>query len=765
MQHVALSLFKTARRALQVLAVTGVLGSLVGCGTSDNQATCVDGASAACACTDGQTGAQVCSQGAFEPCLCVGDTGTSDARVPDVDVPDGGPNDPDGETSETSETTDPPDSIEPDGDTDEVDLPDVAIPDTDAGDLDDADASDVDPAQPDVEDTDLADAGPTDTTPTDAEPTDADPADADPDADDISDDISDVATDPDTADTTDTADVADTADTADVADTADATDASDTSDTPDAADVADTTDTTDVGDTPPDLPVNPCGDITETGRCRSGTVVEYCGTVAGSGERAVLTYTCPFDDRCRIQSGVPVCVMQTECRAGSVQCDNATTLATCNARGTWVRTTCPSGCVVDAAGPVCGEPPVGNRITSRVFYHVRQPNAGFTDWGAPVYMPAPRLMALSYDGDTLIDSAYLSDTPGEEGTFSLTIPAVLSGDERIILAAGRVNDRGEWILGVADPGTDLGEVDISTFSPGSVSLWHWSFATSDVVGLPEFGINEIYGSAAIRLYAWLDASYSYTREVSGRGITPRVLMWMGLGTSWSCGACAAEWPYFGFGTRWEHQIWLDGGENQGYWSDPVTVHEIAHVIMGAWGRSPGEGGRHVLGVPTHPGIGWSEGWATAYSSLFRENPRYWDKQQFGMFWFDIERRLYSSGTTWRRASASHADGLLQRLDENEIAAMTWALGDLLGLELLHDALESARMRTPPFERGYTTRYWEGLNDRYEPDPWVDTRQSAPMFADFLDALRCAGVITVAQTNTITSPTTRYPYPANSPFCR
>jgi len=188
--------------------------------------------------------------------------------------------------------------------------------------------------------------------------------------------------------------------------------------------------------------------------------------------------------------------------------------------------------------------------------------------------------------------------------------------------------------------------------------------------------------------------------------------------------------------------------------------ELGHWVMESFGRSPNEGGLHCLGVPTFPGQAWSEGWATAFSSLARNSSVYYDKQNGAMFWFDLELRRYSGANLWQRPSAS--SGLFQVMDENEVAAMLWelALDPAVGRASVLAALATSRLTVPPFGRGYTTRQWDPVCPPLE---YNFTNESAPMLADYLDSLVCQGAPATAIDN-VTSPTEFYPYPSNLPIC-
>jgi hypothetical protein len=300
--------------------------------------------------------------------------------------------------------------------------------------------------------------------------------------------------------------------------------------------------------------------------------------------------------------------------------------------------------------------------------------------------------------------------------------------------------------------------------PADRYVWQWSFPTASVLDFPTgFGLPMDYGSGAMHLFGWVD--YIWTTLESWIPLTSPepLVVWWDPGNRFSCGACAVEWPANLAGQVYQHQVFISGGTDEGVWSDPVTVHELGHVVMSAWGASPTEGGPHYIGVPVHPGMAWSEGWATAFSAFMRDDSRYWDKQGGGMFWFDINTRDYAGSAVWRRPTP--AGGLLQLIDENEVAAMIWRIAQSIGDDGAIDVLNSRRATRSPFARGYTARYWtEYSTTTGRPEPWTDTRVSAPYFADFADATRCLGLMSVASLNTITVPATYYPYNANTAIC-
>jgi hypothetical protein len=138
----------------------------------------------------------------------------------------------------------------------------------------------------------------------------------------------------------------------------------------------------------------------------------------------------------------------------------------------------------------------------------------------------------------------------------------------------------------------------------------------------------------------------------------------------------------------------------------------------------------------------------------------------GFWWLNIESNTYYSGKEWKKPSP--ASGLFQLIDENEVSSMIWTLSDHTSPMLAQDdnkqffeALQSARMNSSPFLRGYTTNSWE--TDGCKPINVKDTGVSAPMFADYLDALVCSGM-PAWLVDLATLPQLYYPYPSDAPLC-
>ncbi|MFH0903153.1 MAG: hypothetical protein V2A73_21200, partial [Pseudomonadota bacterium] len=358
---------------------------------------------------------------------------------------------------------------------------------------------------------------------------------------------------------------------------------------------------------------------------------------------------------------------------------------------------------------------------------------------------------------------------GEDGYFQTVVPAAIGEDDYIAFLPVGVqnNGTGDVSFIVADPNLTPSSTPYSVQKGvgEDPELWLWGWPLWSVDSGQDFVVTEDEGSGAARVFDYLRYAY-YTSETRWPDSSRKpLIVWLGMGVSWDCGSCYAPAPHTAFGTTFGGQIWIDGDSDENYWADAVIAHELGHWSMIEFGRFPGEAGAHCAGVKTFPGQAWSEGWASWFSADVRREPLFVSKYDGTMFWFDISSREYYGEVPWQRASAYDPDGLLQKMDENEVAAMLWNMSweQGIGREPLDRALASDRMTVPPFARGYATHRWQ-VGSECKAYDVADTGLSAPVLPDFLDALVCGGqdssVIAEA-----TEPYSYYPYTGRDPLCR
>lgn len=525
-------------------------------------------------------------------------------------------------------------------------------------------------------------------------------------------------------------------------------------------------------------PGSPCGDVPTTGLCYSDMEVSRCEQVMGTSKYIVVSRLCKPYETCTVNNGVAACTAkQGGCEPGASQCVDGSTMQSCDA-GAWVKRPCAQ-CKDSGFGATCGGNAQASTYGATVQYEARAANQNLSDWEQATFLATGQgLFVVSYtwDQNTQKLVALDSATTDQNGHFTIKVPAQPSPNDEVTLWAVRPSPGGlaKGIeFAVAEPDVPDGQWDVNNNIPAGMNAGYWGW-TYRINALPQNGstltIHEADGSGALRVFDYLRYVYETTQDITGQA-AGRLVVWIRYNTSWSCGSCFGQWPITLSGYDFDDQLFIPAtAQDTEYWSDAVSAHELGHFVMASYGTSPNEGGAHYLGCPSPPGLAWSEGWATSFSSLARSSPVYYDKQMGSFFWFNIAQRVYDGGLPWQGPQANN--GLLQQIDENEVAAMIWGLADnamvegqsLTSNKSFFDALESTRLNNSPFGRGYTTHTWDVSPGTCDHVNLADTGISAPMFADFLDAMVCAGE-PAARVDAVTNPGQRYPYPSNAPICQ
>lgn len=528
------------------------------------------------------------------------------------------------------------------------------------------------------------------------------------------------------------------------------------------SDGADPAPTVPPGGVPVDPTHDPCEGVPFGGRC-DGNAVAFC--VSGTGSAEPFTFSLPCGDAYACSDGASgaACVPRFDCAPGASEC-HGSTLARC-AGGTWQESACALGCNATPIGAVCRPSAAVVPYTSQLQFEFRTFNAGFTDWGTDVYSaPARRFLIVSVADGEILD-ATVTDA---DGRFTLdAVPANLEdGDDNLAAFAVAVADADRLAYALMKPGLPAGEGAVAAIATGgapSPTPWVWTWTATDVPGANGVYIPLASGSGAAFVYSYLVGVHGFGEALFGARAGTSLAVWLDYGVSWDCGACFLNAPARAFNSDWASQAFIGADADEGFWSGAVLAHELGHWLMATYGAAPGEGGAHILGVPTHPGIAWSEGFATWFSALVRSQRFYYDKQDGLFFWVDFDTRSYSGGVPWYRPGAEY--GLEQLIDENEVTRMLLGVTTDANEVALIGAIASPRMTVAPFLRGYLRRTWEGLDANGLPLPAWSTDQSAPHLADFLDALECANLVTADQVDGETEPWAHYPYPSRAPLCR
>lgn len=514
-----------------------------------------------------------------------------------------------------------------------------------------------------------------------------------------------------------------------------------------------------------------CGSVTADGECVSASRIRRCLTTTGAGRPLLLENDCAPGESCSVIAGVGAqCVPAISC-AGAAFCAADGSLSTC-VQGVTVATACAAGCSADNPVAAYCSPAPGlpvTTLTGNVQYEWRWLSFYKNGWTTPSARPAAGFLVLSYamlpgaTEATLLDSTVTSSDPADAGSFTVAIQDPPAAGDYITVTSFAASPTGLMRLVVADPDLAAGSYSAGT-AGASPKVWSWSYSTQILANTGgAILIDTAHGAAAAGLFSEAKRVIDRTDSFYGRdGMT--LLLWLGFGAEWDCGNCFARYTTQRFNQTFVSQIWVSGDTNvETYWSLAVVDHELGHWAMNSFGTQPSEAGRHFMTVPTFPGQAWSEGFATWFSSAMRDDPIYYARGQNLMFWADLGLRGYAYNYPWQRPDVADPDGLQQKVDENEVAAILWEVSSVAGIDTVRTQLGSDRMRIQPFGRGYTTKTWDVYPNGLFLNV-VDTGRSTPFLADMLDALACAGVATTT-IDGATEPTVHYPYDATQPICQ
>lgn len=509
---------------------------------------------------------------------------------------------------------------------------------------------------------------------------------------------------------------------------------------------------------------DPCADVPVLGECR-GNSIAFCVVGTGSSEPFTYDYPCGAGRTCAPSAYGALCVPIGECLSGETECRGSSRAACVD--GAWQVSVCDAGCLDSALGSVCRPSTPTEYYENTLEYEYRSVNSTWTDWSNESYRAyAQGFLVVSFADGEVLDTAV---TDGE-GYFGLEVVAseLRDGDDFVGLFTLRPNEAKTALdFAVMDPGLPGGQQDDSAWVQRAMTEpapWYWSVDLDDLPSWSGVYLPLSVRSGAAYLFDYLRYVHGVARQFYGEREHTSLVMWFGDEVTWSCGACFYKYPSLGSSLSFDSQIFMPAtATNEAYWSGAVIAHELGHWLMSTYGVSPGEGGTHIFGIPTHPGIAWSEGFATWFSAVVRGEPTYYDKQDGMFLWIDLGARAYSNGRSWQRPMAS--EGLEQIIDENEVARMLLGLTNENTVGPMMAALSSPRMTVGPFLRGYERRTWDGLDDNGNPFPYSSTNDSAPHFADYLDALVCNGAHAAGTVDAQTEPWVHYPYPSQSPACR
>lgn len=525
--------------------------------------------------------------------------------------------------------------------------------------------------------------------------------------------------------------------------------------------------------------MDPCKGVPATGVCDAGgKSVQRCLTPTGNGTPKLDIQNCAPWEVCAVSpaDGVADCVTKPGlCTPGTSTCSASSGKAeVCDDKGNASLVACP-GCVATAVGAACQGVTPTTTLTGTLQYQAKGMNSGKNGWVAapsPLTLSGALVMVLHSTGSdfVLVDAG----TTGPKGEFAVKVPQSPSSEDMLLIMLAKVDPATQQVLyAVAKPDVPTGKQPSLT-PPATSQFWSWPIPASAWADGQTWTIALDNNSGAVRVFDYLRYVFEQTAAVTAKqGKT--VVVWLGYDTTWTCGACFSnDDPATVSGVPFQTQIYFPGSTiSEEFWADAVTAHEMGHWVMASYGYPPGEGGKHALGKLSMPGMAWSEGWATGFSSMARGTGLYFDVQEVAggavAFWLDLDVPKYAPGfPDWN--FMSEAGGLLQPMDENAVAGGLWLLADHAQPPLAQPsnsrffaALASPRMTKAPFARGYTRHTWD-LDANNDMINVVDLKKPAPMLADFMDALLCLPdpYVPAVFVGDAYSP---YPYDPSAPLCK
>jgi len=296
----------------------------------------------------------------------------------------------------------------------------------------------------------------------------------------------------------------------------------------------------------------------------------------------------------------------------------------------------------------------------------------------------------------------------------------------------------------------LGELSEADF-------WGFEIEPADFDDGPALFEVPLDASAVVHVFVYLRELYA-TAATSFGGAGQRLAIWMGENLAWNCGVCVGGLGHTVRGYPFDVNMFQPTTtENEEQWNTSTHGHEFGHYVMRSYSKSPDEGGTHCLGATSRPGLGWSEGFASWFSLMYRDTPILFGKQGGTFFWFSVPARG-GEDAMWPLPSPD--GGLHQDIYELEITAMLWDIatalrtgdGDHANWAEDHGAfvagLVSDRMKRYQEGRGYTVNRWEHVNCYPDTAPCdrelnfcvpvdvQETEYSRAVYPDYLDALRC-----------------------------
>ncbi len=480
-----------------------------------------------------------------------------------------------------------------------------------------------------------------------------------------------------------------------------------------------------------------------------------------------LSVPCPGEESC----GEGSCPWVDCEKEGELRCqEEGKALERC-IDGSWMVEPCTAGCRGGAMGTFC--PPEEDLVElqgtfkyaardfdpdDRSGWQVAGDRAGggflvvvgqIQEGGVPVY----------YDVSTT------SESPSELGRFSVKVPAKPRPGDELRVYSQLHTPEGKLLYAVGSPGHPEGMRSASERPSKGARVWSWSWPLEELGADSEVVVSEKDGAAAAGFFAEMVKNLRFSGQFH-KLEESSLVGWVSEGVSWDCGICFVASPVKAFDASFASQLFLDGGVDQNYWSRAAIHHEMGHWVMASYATPIMESGVHFTGMLSFPGMAWAEGFATWHSAQVRGETQLWSRIGSRFTWWDIGTREYlEAQKPWVKPTASHEDGVMQRMDENEVAAMLWELAGSSpdALSRMHAAIASPALKGPVFGRGYVLVKWD-FDQSGNMTDIVSTGVQGPTFADYLDVLTCSGFPSDVLERVL-QPETIFPYSLDEPICQ
>lgn len=463
---------------------------------------------------------------------------------------------------------------------------------------------------------------------------------------------------------------------------------------------------------------DPCSGYPPDGKCITKNMYGFCSVTTGNAavESKLSFQVCDSWATCDDSLGFAYCKpLPASCVPGQAVCSPADTekASVCGVDGKWADADC-AGCVAAsiANNVTCPGTLVLSTLSAKVSYEDVGPNAEFTAWSKSQPSKYPVIFAIvvvvRYSADFSITTVIDFASTAGDGTFSVKVPkvAIPTQDFVLLIAEGYDTKSATVRYMVANPTVPDGTATLSPDLPIVGKPYSWGTPLTALKANTDWLITVGQKSWALQIYDNVRYIYQNAAASLYGEVGKTLAVWVRDGTDWDCGACFSPWA--AQGTKIgnfapSNQIVLSTHDSK-YFSDAVVAHEMGHWLMNSYGTSPGEGGQHFAQTKSPPGMAWSEGWATFFSSMARANSVYYDVGGGGMWWFDLATSKYDSG----KFLLPFIDNpLIQFMDENRVSAILWQTADQTSEPLkspansaFWKALASNQMNDGTFTRGY-----------------------------------------------------------------